>query len=339
MRNIYVRTRGYKIDYNVGFLLTKQLPKMPDSKYSGNIEYPTCVLERSYDNEVYLFLSGIPSQRKDYVKTPIYYDLVLVVNSDVLDGNWEEENNPDGENKKLTWLIWTWLEDVRHALREERQEEGREKLYFVNLPVAGKSELGKRLDDKFPEDYIEKLLRLTKDRNWGKDDENNLNKDLEDFVLQIPKPETMPDLPTLVEHNLPTWWGGVRNDDSCNQWIKLVKKLLNGEKLLKGEIVKGKALLLNGGTDSSLRSLFVENEYLGVLLDREWWDSQLTQIKPSSGNLSKKDKYLKKIRQAVDNDNLMETFVEIAGDEGDSVNKGIQKFLMRYQNDSKKKSQ
>ena len=328
MTDIYVRTRGSKIDYNIGFLLTRQLPKMPDSKYSGNIEYPTCILERTEDNQIYLFLSGIPSQRKDFVKTPIYYD--LVVQSDPLNVDWKADAK---ENGKLTKLIWTWLEDVRNALREEIEEDVTKRQYVINLPRIERSNLGKLLDDTFPEDYIEKLLRLTKDRNWEKDDENNLKQDLEDFILQISKPETMSTLSTLVEHNWATWWGGVRNDDSCNQWIKLVEKLLNGE------IAKGKALLLNGGTDSSLRSLLVHNGYLGVLLDREWWDSQPTQIKPASGNLSKKDKYLKKIRQAVDNDNLMETFVEIAGDEGDSVNKGIQKFLMRYQNDSKKKSQ
>ena len=334
MTDIYVRTRGSKIDYNVGFLLTRQLPKMPDSKYSGNIEYPTCILERTEDNEVYLFLSGIPSQRKDYSKTTIFYELVLEVNpdhDDPLDGNWKEKNNSCRENEKLIWLIWTWLKDVRNALRKEIQEDGKITQYIINLPIVAESELGKRLDEKFLKDEIEKFLLLTKDRNFEDEHKKDLNQKLEDFISETPKPETMPDLSTLVEHKLETWWGGVKNDDSCQQWIKLVEKLLTGENK------KGKALLLNGGTDSSLKSLFVENEYLGVLLDREWWDSQPTLIQPPSENISKIDKYSKKIHQGLKEGKPIKTFVEIFEEETDGVNKEIQKYLDNFE--TKKKSQ
>lgn len=289
MTNIYIRTRGHKIDYNVGFLLTEKPPKKPDSKYSGNIEYPTCILERTGENGVYLFLSGIPSKRKDFAKTTIYYDLVLIVNCDPLEGEWDKEDKFLIKNEILTWLIWIWLEDVRKALREEIQDDERKKRYIVNLPIAGESELGKLLDEIFPEDEIEKLLLLTRDRNWEQDHQKNLDQTLKDCISQIPKPETMPDLSTLLEHDLKTWWGGVKNDDTCKQWIKLVEKLLNGE------IEKGKALLLNGGADSSLRSLFVENEYLGVLLDRQWSQFSPKIIEPLPKDLSKKSLNINKV--------------------------------------------
>lgn len=261
MTNIYIRTRGHKIDYNVGFLLTEKPPKKPDSKYSGNIEYPTCILERTEENGIYIFLSGIPSKRKDYSKTTIFYDLVLEINNEP----WDQDENYLIEGERLTWLIWMWLKDVRNALREEMQDDRKTKQHIINLPIITESELGQLLDDTLPEDDVEKYLKFTRDGNWEKIDKDKLDRDLQEkLISQISQPETMPNLSTSVEHNLEHWWGGVKNDDTCKQWIKLV------EKLLKGENEKGKALLLNGGTNLSLRSLFVQNEYLGLLLDREW---------------------------------------------------------------------
>lgn len=280
--NIYLRTRGYKIDYNVGFLLTQTPPKMPNSKYPGNIEYPTCVLEKTEENGVYLFLSGIPSQRRDFVKTPIYYDLIVVVNSepsetwDDVKENGNKKNNLCKENETLTWLIWMWLEDVRNALREKIEEDER-KQDIIDLPRAEKSELGNRLDKILSEDYVEKILLLTKNKTWEYNDKNTLNENLNQLILNISKPETMPNLSSLEEHDWTTWWGGIKNDDSCKQWLKLVEQLLSKKK-------QGKALLLNGGTDIFLRSLLAKNEDLGVLLDKKWSKSKLIKIEQKKSN-------------------------------------------------------
>ncbi len=250
---IDIRTRGDKIDYS--FLLTQKAPKIPDSDYKSDLEYPTCILEKTEKNKIYLFLSGIPSERKDWRKRNIFYD--LVINSD------DKE-----ESKKLAGLIWMWLEDVRKALKKETSDNGKKSKYVIQLPVAGESELGKLLDKKFPTPEIEKLLELTQNGQWTDEDEKKLDDKLKAIIFDIKSP----DLDREGKEPEP-WWGGVNNDDSCRQWITLVKELLEGEK-------KGKAFLLNGGTDVYLKQLFKNKEILGVLLDREWSNSPPKPIKP-----------------------------------------------------------
>lgn len=268
---IKIRTRGHRIDYSVGFLLTKKATKMPNSDYKSDLEYPTCILEKTEQDKIYLFLSGIPSKRKDWRKTPIVYD--LVINSD---DESKQEGKLSSMSEGLTRLIWTWLEDVKKALKEETSKDKRSSNYVVQLPLAGASKLGEILDEKFPTSEIEKILELTQNGKWENNDEEELKQKLEKFIKEFPKPETFPDLSNLAENDFTSWWGGVNNDYSCKQWIKLVKELLESKK-------KGKALLLNGGTDAYLNELFVEKEeYLGVLLDRKWSNSPPESIEPKA---------------------------------------------------------
>lgn len=265
MVDIYIRTRGLRIDYS--FVL-KQPPRAYSNDYKSDIEKPTCILERTQENGIYLFLSGIPSQRKDHQGTPIRYELV-VTDSDPLTGSWN--NNSDEEKdliKGLTGLIWMWLKDVRSALQEIEEDGNTSEL--VRLPIASKSESGKRLDQTFPSEYVEELLQLTVDSNQLEDNKNNLDQKLKKLISQIPAPPD--DLPH-PEFNYSTWWGGVNNDNSCNQWIKLVKKLL------QDETAKGKALLLNIATPQSLGRLSVNNHELRVLLAKEYSRSEPKEIK------------------------------------------------------------
>ena len=123
MVNLYIKTRGSRIDYS--FLL--QSPERAYSKdYKSDIEKPTCILERSEEKGLYIFLSGIPSQRKDHQGTPIRYELVVIdsENSDPLNGDWDKNPNEEKYIKGLTGLISMWLKDVRDAL-QEIQEDGR----------------------------------------------------------------------------------------------------------------------------------------------------------------------------------------------------------------------
>ena len=159
---------------------------------------------------------------------------------------------------------------------EETSEDETTSHYAIQLPIAGESELGKRLDKIFPKDEVERLLELTQKRNWTDNHKTQLDKKLYDFINQITQPKTF----RLKEPELEHWWGGVKNDDSCNQWIKLVKELLEGDK-------KGKALLLNGGTNSSLSQLAVNDEHLAVLLDREWSQSEPQTIPVPKSQLTK----------------------------------------------------
>ncbi|MEB3277510.1 MAG: hypothetical protein VKK42_01125 [Lyngbya sp.] len=271
MVEIYIRTRGLRIDYCF-------LPEQPEIKnlnnYQTDFEKPTCILERTEEKGCYLFLSGIPSKRKDHQGTPLRYDLV------VKSGNWVDDgdHNTNTENiDGLIDLIWMWLDDVRKAL-QETQEDGKPSKR-VRLPVAIKSELGKRLDVSFPEEAVEKLLKLTVEQNWTELDKINLNSQLNNFLLQIPP---RPNLPVIKWDDF-NWWGGVDKDDSYNQWIKLVEKLLKAK-------TQGKALLLNIATPKSLGRLLVENQELGVLLAKEYYASKPRKIEPI--DLSKTDQKL-----------------------------------------------
>ncbi|MDY7021706.1 MAG: hypothetical protein SWJ54_10140 [Cyanobacteriota bacterium] len=262
---MYIRTRGSRIDYSF-------LPQQPerkdlsDYKSRSDFEKPTCILERLEQGKLYLFLSGIPSQRKDHQGTPLRYDLVVTMKSE----NWVDDGDNDRNTENINGLInliWMWLDDVRKAL-QETQEEGKSSKR-VRLPAIAKSNLGERLDATFSEEYIEELLKLTLERNWTESDQINLNSKLNHLISQILLDSDLPNLKCDYQ----SWWGGVDNDESCNIWLKLVNQLLKGE-------TQGKALLLNIATPKSLSRLLVEEEQLGVLLAKECYGSKPKQIEP-----------------------------------------------------------
>lgn len=271
MVNLYIRTRSSRLDYS--FLL-KQQPRIPDSNYyKSDLEKPTCILERTQENQGYIFLSGIPSQRKDHQGTSIRYDLAATIDSDALnESSWDynEEKYLIGLKK----LIWIWLTEIRTALKQI-QEDGKN-FELVRFPKSTESELGKLLDSTLTEEYVEKLLQLTNDGNWLENQAIELDNKLNDLLLKIPAQTVFPEQ-QLVQKS---WWGGVNNDSSCNQWMELVDKLLKGE-------TEGKALLLNIANPQSLNHLSINNQHLGVLLAQEWSQSQPKSIETKAKKLPK----------------------------------------------------
>ncbi len=262
MVNIYLRTRGFRLDYS--FLL--ETPKTSDSIYKTDLEKPTCILEYRSTNLVYLFLSGIPSQRKDHQKTPIRYDLVAEISSEP----WDNYDNQPSYPLGLTGLIWMWLNEVREALQEI--EEDGDTIELVRLPVAVNSDLGQLLDQILPKDYLEEILQATYDRNWTETDKIELNEKLKEVVLTFKPP--IQDISNYREKQ--PWWGGINNDDSCYEWIKLAYNILSNQN-------QGKVLLLNIATPKSLANLSGKNGQVGVLLAKQWsqYPPQPLKTRPS----------------------------------------------------------
>jgi|GEM_PF-1541747 len=285
MLNLSIRTRGWKTDY---CFLLEENPRVPNfNTYKTDIERPTCILECTEKNEGYLFLSGIPSQRKDHQGTTLRYDLVATFNLDPLEDDSWDNNSPKKQYLMgLTNVILLWLNDVRFALKESLEDD--KSFEDTRLPVATNSKLGKLIDDILSQQYIDQVLQLTNNRNWTQDNKNKLDNQLKEILQKslevgLPKvnlPEQQIDLPEQ-ELDLPTWWGGVNNDESCNKWLKLVENLILGK-------TKGKALLLNIATPSSLGRLSVKkDENLGVLLAKEWSRSQPEPIKLKTSQKTK----------------------------------------------------
>lgn len=273
MLNLYIRTRGLKVDYS---FLPEKATIQDFNDYRSDIEKPTCILEYTSKNNPnnpngYLFISGIPSKRKDHQGTPIRYDLVATFNSpnyvDVGDSSDELKNYLTG----LTNLIWMWLNDVKEAL-QQIEAEGKISHQLVRLPSAKSSKLGKLLDNKLSEEYLEELLQLTNDGKLSTEKSTELSDKLRDLLLNdefknIERPELTNSSGESGEQQDESWWGGINNDDSCNKWIKLVEEILkNG--------IEGKALLLNIATPQSLTRLCVKDRKLGVLLAKEYSRSQ-----------------------------------------------------------------
>lgn len=254
MVKFYLRTRGLRIDYS--FIL-EQEPTRSMKDYKSDLEKPTCILERT-EKEIFLFLTGIPSQRQDHQGTCIRYDLIATANFEFED---------DNEKQKLIGLIWLWLNDVKSALYAT-QEDGKT-ISSVRLPSVEESKLGELLDNILPKNYLEELLQRIDDGSSGEDDKRELGEKLNN-LLQISKQTVSEEIPEYK-----AWWGGVNNDASCNKWIKLVEKFLTGESY-------GKALLLNIASPQSLIRLNEENRELGVLLAKEWSQEQPNQIKMES---------------------------------------------------------
>lgn len=254
MLKFYVRTRGLRIDYS---FLPEQFAISDLKDYKSDLEKPTCILERTENDGVFLLLTGIPSQRKDHQGTRIRYDLVATADSEV----W---NDDDNEKQGLVKLTWLWLNDVKSGLYATQEND--KTIELMRLPGVEKSEIGKRLDKILPKDYLEGLLERVNEGRYGQGDKDEFNNKLKALVLQIPQFVLEP------ESNYKFWWGGVNNDFSCRRWITLVEKILIGN-------ICGKALLLNIATPQSLSRLTKGNEELGVLLAKEWSRNKPSVIK------------------------------------------------------------
>lgn len=133
--DMYIMTRGTHIDYMF-------LGSEPQKAWWTNFrewtafEYPTIIFVPDKRGSK-LYLSGIPSQRKDRVKTPIRYTLIF-----------EKLFKEDIE--RILNLVKSWLNDIISSDGD---------------PIS--SEVGEFLDKKFTKEYIDNILlrlkKITKD--------------------------------------------------------------------------------------------------------------------------------------------------------------------------------
>ena len=218
MYQIFIETRGKLIDYK--FILNEPKDKWWE-EYEGltTFEYTTILIE-NINNNPRIYLSGIPSERKDSKQTIIYYTLVI-----------ELDNNTDTDTDTVLKLVYKWLDEVQKSANAWPDQ----------------SDIGMLLDKQFPEPDVEKLLDTTTEKS-----EKNkiLDSGLKKFMKNISN-EVKP-MESSVQCNKyqrwSRWWGGVQNLDSRKTWISLVDKLLK-------EGSGGKALLLNLVDKSHMKQL------------------------------------------------------------------------------------
>ncbi len=239
MSKIFIQTRGKLIDY--GFLV--ESPK--DSWWRNydeltSFEHPTLIIER-IDDYCHIYLSAIPSERKDQVQTIIRYTLAIEL---------DDKSNVDA----FLRLVSIWLDEVAQADKNR----------------SIKSKIGSLLDKLFPEEKVEELLtKEQKTSEFVEDMENILTNFINDIV----------DISTTEKEIMDTdkykvWWGGVGNEKSRQTWILLVDKLLRNE-------IKGKALLLNLAEANDLEHLCSKdenNQNIGLLIREN--DDQPEELKP-----------------------------------------------------------
>jgi hypothetical protein len=237
---IYIRTRGFYADY-------RYLPQRPSreselAQYQdkSDLQYPSCILERTKDKGGLLFLSGIISERKNNRGAPIRYDLFL-----------ELDCNDFGQINYLITIIKDWLEEIKLLQKSETKET----VYAVILPKESK--LGKLLDETVSETEWEELLNS--DQAQTKWDEDQIEEKIKQKFREL----SLEEVPESVEREEKVWCGGINDEQSCKRWKALVQKLLKGE-------IDGKALLLNIAKPESLTNLVAQNqEEIGVLLAEE----------------------------------------------------------------------
>ena len=276
---LFIRTRGI-IEGNQ-FLL--QTPNTKPNYADNDLEYPSCVLEKSELNssELFLFLYGIPSKRKDREGSPIKSDLVARINLEPSDDSEKQKDYLVG----LTRLVWIWLKDVKKGLIHKDNN-----VKWVQIPSIEKSQLGKILDDEkfFPKEYVETLLKATSNNNWTDKQKHELDRKLKAFILELT--DSYPEIEQEPIGDI--WWGGINNKNSCERWIKLVKNILQGNQ-------QGKALLLNYGTPESLLTepelSGLKNQEVGVLLAGEYSESKPQSI------IHKRDFFRKQIKETLNN--------------------------------------
>jgi hypothetical protein len=187
----YIKTRGKKTDYK--FILNEPEDKWW-RKYKGltTFEYPTILIENRNNHNPRIYLSGIPSKRKDSKQTIIRYTLVI-------------ELDTDTDTDTVLKLVYKWLDEVQKS---------------ADVLCLEQSYIGTLLDAQFPEPDVEKLLdKTTEESEKKKILDTGLKKFIENMSLYTGSKD-------VQCHKYKRWWGGVQNTDSCEVWISLVYQLL-----------------------------------------------------------------------------------------------------------------
>ncbi|NMG21621.1 hypothetical protein [Brasilonema bromeliae] len=227
MSQIFIETRGKSIDYR---FLVKSPSESWWRTYSQwtAFENPTLIIENT-SGATQIYLSAIPSKRKDRTQTTIRYTLVI------------ELDRSDSNDDLFLKLISKWLEEVKTAPK--------------NLPK--KSEIGDLLDRCFPENMVEELLIKRQNEENPEEMIENLKSGISNFQFSKPKEEN------TLRYKM--WWGGINNQKSNNSWISLVSKLLKegyGKALLLNLAGENdlKQLLPTDQNNQNIGLLIIEND-------------------------------------------------------------------------------
>ena len=234
MSKIFVETRGRLIDYR--FLVgSPSEPWWREYRDLTIFEYPTLIIENK-GKFCRIYLSGIPSTRKDRVQTIIRYTLVIEIDSD---SSYQKANFID--------LIAIWLDEVGSSA----------KFNFTQ------SQIGNLLDQCFSIETLEELMLVQYPES---SDSKKFDNRLNEFITKLAEFSSSSIDCDMHEEipNCSIWWGGVRNNESRKLWMSLAAKLLKHE-------VQGKALFLNLATEDNLRRLISkdQNENIGLLIDSD----------------------------------------------------------------------
>ena len=230
MSDKFIQTRGKFIDY--GFIINA--PKNENSwwgEYSRftAFEFPTIIIENISDYPR-IYLSAIPSGRKDRVETIIRYTLVI----ELLD-NQHDQN-------AFFYLVSIWLDEVGKHDKCKPKE----------------SNIGKLLDECFTEEVVEELLQVQEpDSKY----EEKLQNKWEEFINKLSIPGFSGSMKDDIDK---MWYGGIRDDESRKTWISLVSKLLNNK--VKG---KALFLNLATDNDVANFSSKVKNQNIGLLINND----------------------------------------------------------------------
>ena len=144
---IYVRTRGYNKDYK---WLSNEKNQYDDNWIENNYKdycsdnYPALIFQRDNDDYIKIYVTGIPSERKDNNRTDIRYTLAFDVDF------------KGTENKEyLKKIVKAWLYERLHA-KEKKVKVGNDE---IKLKILELSAIGKYLDTKFNNnEYVDDLL-------------------------------------------------------------------------------------------------------------------------------------------------------------------------------------
>lgn len=175
MSQIFIQTRGTSIDYK--FLIKSPSPTWwRDYRDLTSFEDPTLIIE-NIDGSPRIYLSAIPSERKDRVNTRIRYTLVVEIEKD--------DHTLDDFVLKL---VSTWVNEVGQSSKYK--------------PINSK--IGNMLDKHFSEEFVDGFLGLKYPENQNIDELNDKLKNFQQEISKLTKPETI--------YDNASWWGGIGNE-------------------------------------------------------------------------------------------------------------------------------